>query len=145
MKFNLMSLAVMFVAFSSFAAQESSGFLSVTSAPSALVSAEQSKSTVFHVTMPSDSTLIATVYGGDEISSANENSTYIKEYIDGNNVTFQVSSAGQYSVSAVTKCGLSFSIVINAVESKENPVDIKKFLPKVAIQGASCEAVTTKG
>lgn len=144
MKLKLISFVALLFAFSSFAAQKAD-VVSVTSAPSALVSLEQSKSTVFHVTMPSNSTLVATVYGGDKVSSAHENSAQIKEYIDGNNVNFHVSDAGQYSVSAVTECGLSFSIVINAIEGGKKPVDIKKFLPKVAIQGASCEAVSKNG
>tara|TARA_R110001583_G_scaffold53568_1_gene165057 strand:- start:705 stop:1127 length:423 start_codon:yes stop_codon:yes gene_type:complete len=118
--------------------------IEVSSSPSVLVSAEQSKGTVFHVSVPENSVVIATVYGGDQISSAQESSAQIKEVIDGNSVSFLISKPGQYAMSAITKCGLSFSIVANVLKSDAKNVDIKKYLPKVAIQGASCPAVTQK-
>lgn len=143
MNYKLIPLAALLLAFTNAAAEET-GALSLTSAATPLVSAEQSKSTVFHVNMPERSTLIATVYGGDEISSAYDSSNHVRNDIDGNSVTFQIGRAGQYSVSATTKCGLSFAVVINAVASTSESVDIREFLPKVAIQGASCDAVENK-
>lgn len=61
-------------------AQDSDGLIDVKIANSSLVSAEQSKSTVFHVTMPSNSALIATVYGGDTIKAVFENSSAVQAY-----------------------------------------------------------------
>ncbi|MGO2130214.1 MAG: hypothetical protein ACTH4U_15855 [Pseudoalteromonas prydzensis] len=121
-------------------AQDSDGLIDVKIANSSLVSAEQSKSTVFHVTMPSNSALIATVYGGDTIKAVFENSSAVQASISGSSGIWVISKVGQYSFAATTKCGLSFSIVANVVTNyPEKPRTIDAFKPKVAIQSAKCE------
>ncbi|AUC88322.1 hypothetical protein CW735_09070 [Alteromonas sp. MB-3u-76] len=116
--------------------------IEIKASPSALVSSEESKGTVFHVTVPENSTIIATVYGGDTMLSVHDGSSEVAGERSNNSAIFKVRKPGQYAMSAVTKCGEAFSIVANVLPSKSEGAQIEQYMPKVAIQGKGCAEVS---
>ncbi|MBJ2130925.1 hypothetical protein JC525_18515 [Alteromonas sp. IB21] len=142
-KRQLLALSMLLLTTLSANAENDASVLAVTSAPSALISVEQSKSTVFNVTMPSKGAMVVTLYGGDLINLVEEDSPHISSKVDKNSAIILASSAGTYAVGVTTKCGLSMSIVINAVDvDSGKPANFELFKPKVAIDGSTCSAVT---
>ena len=124
-------------------AEQDASVLAIKSAPSALISVEQSKSTVFNVTMPIKGAMVVSLYGGDLINLVEEDSPHVSSKVDKNSAIILASSAGTYAVGVTTKCGLSISIVINAVNvDSSKPTNFELFKPKVAIDGSTCAAVT---
>ncbi|MDY6927474.1 MAG: hypothetical protein SWN10_10300 [Pseudomonadota bacterium] len=143
MKKHIIVTAALLLSSLSVQAEKNAEVLAVTSAPSALISVEQSKSTVFNVTMPNQGAMVVSLYGGDLIGLVEESSPHISSNIDGNSAIIHASAAGTYAVGITTKCGLSMSIVISAVDvDSSKPTNFDLFKPKVAIDGSTCAAVT---
>jgi hypothetical protein len=109
---------------------ESSGGVSINS--QTYVDAKTGMASVFSVTMPTDSVLTVSVDGNDTIKVAEDGTSLIKTSTVGNTAFFTVSKAGIFSVGAVTKCGLSFSIVINVKEKID--LNTEKVAPKVVVK-----------
>lgn len=109
-------------------------------APSSLMTAEESKSTIFHVTIPVGP-LVTTVYGGDEIEGTFENYNSVKTTKSSNSAIWELNSTGVYSLALTTKCRQSLSIVANVIKiNGQDKAKLDGLLPKVAIESAGCAA-----
>jgi hypothetical protein len=125
-----MTLAISTSAF----AQEEVKAVSITTTTNIMLGAEESKGKVFHIYMPTGSILTVTVDGNDLISSAVEDSIHIEAEIDRNTAFFRMGRAGQFAVAATTKCGLSFSIVVEVYENSAKGKRIEDVLPRVVVK-----------
>jgi hypothetical protein len=103
------------------------------SAESAHLSHEQALGKVFHVSIPSNSTLTLAINGHDEFSLLSDGSNSVSNKIDGKVAFFTFGVQGQFAVGASTKCGTAFSVVVDVYKNNEKRA-LKESLPKVVIE-----------
>lgn len=112
----------------------------ITSAKSVHLNNKEGIGSVFHVSIPEGGVLTVTSNGNDAISKAiSGNGTYVTSDVAGNTAFFTFHKVGHYAVGAVTRCGLSFSVVADVYKNDDTKRKLQDSKPKVVIDApANC-------